>query len=70
MVNFISPEGGSVIGIAGSMQVTLQMPAGTVSEPVRVNINAASTPPATGGFLLLGQVFEVTAQTAGGMPVT
>ena len=53
-----------------SLQTTLTFPPGAVTQPVVVVVAPATTPPATGGFQVLGQVFTIEATADDGSPVT
>ncbi|MEZ4736413.1 MAG: hypothetical protein R3E79_55715 [Caldilineaceae bacterium] len=53
-----------------TLQTTLTFPAGAVEQAVVVVLAPAATPPATGGFQVLGQAFTISATAADGSPVT
>lgn len=53
-----------------TLQTTLTFPPGAVTQSVTVVVAPVATPPATGGFQLLGQVFAIDATTSDGSPVT
>ena len=54
----------------GTIATELTFPPGAVEEAVVVVVVPAVTPPATGGFQLLGQVFTIDATADDGSPVT
>lgn len=53
-----------------ALQATLTFPPGAVAQPVLVVVAPVATPPATGGFQVLGQVFTIDATATNGNPVT
>lgn len=65
----IPPEGGILTGTVG-VSITVTFPAGVYSETLTIRLEAVSTPPATGGFQLLGRVFSITAEDGAGNSVT
>ncbi|MCL4831195.1 MAG: hypothetical protein KJZ86_02105 [Caldilineaceae bacterium] len=46
------------------------MQTGAVSEPVDVSLQPLTSGPATGNFQVVGRLFQITARTLGGAPVT
>jgi hypothetical protein len=54
----------------GSLAAILDVPPGAIAEPVTVQMQAATEIPATGGLAVLGQGFNIEAQTLSGTPVT
>ena len=60
----------TVVAELESLQTTLTFPPGAVAQPVVVVVAPVATPPATGGFQVLGQVFAINATTPAGSPVT
>ena len=60
----------TVVADLETLQTTLTFPPGAVVQPVVVVVAPATTPPATGGFQLLGQVFTIDATASDGSPVT
>ena len=60
----------TVVADLETLQTTLTFPPGAVAEPVLVVVVPAVTPPATGGFQLLGQVFTIDATANDGSTVT
>ena len=67
----IAPTAESTVNTdLNSLQTTLTFPPGAVAQPVVVVVAPVATPPATGGFQVLGQVFAINATTDAGSPVT
>lgn len=54
----------------GPIETALTFPPGAVEEAVVVMVAPAVTPPATGSFQLLGQVFTIDATASDGSPMT
>ena len=65
----IPPEGGVLTGTVG-FSTTVTFPAGVYSETLTIQLEVAATPPATGGFQLLGRIFSLSAEDGQGNPVT
>ena len=53
-----------------TLQTTLTFPPGAVAQSVLVVVAPVATPPAIGGFQVLGQVFTIEATATNGNPVT
>lgn len=60
----------TVVADLETLQTMLTFPPGAVAQPVVVVVAPVATPPATGGYQVLGQVFTIDATTNDGSPVT
>ncbi|MCL4834360.1 MAG: hypothetical protein KJZ86_18090, partial [Caldilineaceae bacterium] len=69
IITAIPPTGGILTGTVG-LSTTVTFPAGVYSETLTIALQEVTTPPATGGFQLLGRVFSLTAEDGAGNPVT
>jgi len=66
----IQPQTGGSLSAAFGVSVSLTFPPGAVSEPLDISLQPLHSRPATGNFQVVGRLFQITAQTLGGAPVT
>ncbi len=66
----IQPDTGGSLSAAFGISVSLTFPPGAVSEPVDVTLRPLESGPATGNFQVVGRLFQITARTLSGVPVT
>ena len=69
-VSGVITPGGGTISATGPETVTVDFPAGAVSEDVTVQITFSGTVPATGALMGVGASFIITAHNSSNQPVT
>jgi hypothetical protein len=68
--NVISPSEGGAITTTVGVTVSIVFAPGTVVDPVEVVIEPVTDTHAHGDFQVVGQIFQITAHTLAGVPVT
>ena len=66
----IQPDTGGYLSASFGISVSLTFPPGAVTEPVEVTLRPLENGHATGNFQVVGRLFQITAQTLSGAPVT
>lgn len=66
----VLPASGGGITATLGVTVSVVFPAGAVTEPVQIFIDPVDDVPETGGFTVLGEVFQITARSLSGPAVT
>lgn len=66
----INPDTGGHLSASFGISLSLTFPPGAVTEPVDVTLQPMERGPATGNLQVVGRLFQITARTLGGTPVT
>jgi len=66
----IQPNTGGSLSASFGISVSLTFPPGAVSEPVEITLQPMTGGPTTGNLSVVGRLFQITARTLGGTPVT